>query len=85
VRKTSEPCDQSAARDHRQAVRAGIITYEYGYYELNPRDLGDVGGITHTSGSAPVNNYPVVTISGATAHDASDTTNTSVGRCRLNR
>jgi hypothetical protein len=48
----------------------GIITYEYGYYEINPRDPGDIGGVQYTSGAPPVNDYPAITIS-------------EVGRCRL--
>lgn len=46
----------------------GVLSYEYGYYEINPRDPGDVGGIKYTSGAAPDLNFPAMAISEATKH-----------------
>lgn len=46
----------------------GVLSYEFGYYEINPRDPGDVGGIRYTSGDAPKLNFPAMAISEATKH-----------------
>mmetsp|Transcript_24982 Transcript_24982/g.61582 ORF Transcript_24982/g.61582 Transcript_24982/m.61582 type:complete len:370 (-) Transcript_24982:474-1583(-) len=52
----------------------GVLSYEFGYYEINPRDKGDIGPISYLSGSAPVLSHPVLTITQATSHNAAAAT-----------